>query len=157
MQIHIFCQNSRPPKPKKAMFRSIRNGIKRAIFGIWLYLYMWEKEAFVMGYVSEISFNCGSCVKSCDDKTRNQDFCQFWPVLAKSHHGPAVSRFLVSNGSTNGAGCLRGLLRLNKTHFENISGGPFWDRDPTYPSGVPWDQKFCFKKFLMESYLGLSS
>ena len=25
-----------------------------------------------------------------------------------SHHGPAVSRFLVSNGSTNGAGCLRG-------------------------------------------------
>ena len=24
-----------------------------------------------------------------------------------SHHGPAVSSFLVSNGSTNGAGCLR--------------------------------------------------
>ena len=42
-----------------------------------------------------------------------------------SHHGPAVSRFLVSNGSTNGTGCLRGLLRLIKNHFENISGSPF--------------------------------
>ena len=29
----------------------------------------------------------------------------------KSHHGPAASRFLVSNGSTKGAGCLRGLLK----------------------------------------------
>ena len=28
----------------------------------------------------------------------------------------------MSSESTNGAGCLRGLLRLNKTHFENISG-----------------------------------
>ena len=61
--------------------------------------------------------------------------------LRSAHHGPAVSRFLVSNGSTNGSGCLRGLLRLIKTHFENISGRPFWDRDPRYPSGVPWDQK----------------
>ena len=42
-----------------------------------------------------------------------------------SHHGPAVSRFLVSNGSTNAAGCLRGLLSLIKTHFENISGMAF--------------------------------
>ena len=39
-----------------------------------------------------------------------------------SHHGPAVSRFLVTNGSTNGAGCLRGLLRLIKTHFEKFLG-----------------------------------
>ena len=39
-----------------------------------------------------------------------------------THHGPVVSRFLVSNGSTDGAGCLRGLLRLIQTHFENISG-----------------------------------
>ena len=31
--------------------------------------------------------------------------------------GPAVARFLVSNGSTNGAGCLRGLLWLIKTNF----------------------------------------
>ena len=38
---------------------------------------------------------------------------------------PAVSSFLVSNGSTNGAGCLRGLLRLIKNHFENIFGSPF--------------------------------
>ena len=74
-----------------------------------------------------------------------------------SHHGPAVSRFFVSNGSTNGAGCLRGLLRLIKTHFENISGTAFWDRDPRYPNRVPWDQKKILKKFLMESYLGLSS
>ena len=42
-----------------------------------------------------------------------------------SHHGPAISRFLVSNGLTNGAGCLKGLLRLIETHFENISGCPF--------------------------------
>ena len=70
----------------------------------------------------------------------------------KSHHGPAVSRFLVSNGSTNGTGCLRGLLRLIKTHFENISGSPFWDRDPRYPNKVPWDQKTFLKIFLMESY-----
>ena len=42
-----------------------------------------------------------------------------------AHHGPAVSRFLVSNRSPNGAGCLRGLPRLIKTHFENISGCPF--------------------------------
>ena len=47
------------------------------------------------------------------------------PWLFISHHGPAVSRFLVSNGSTNRAGCLRWLLRLIKTHFENISGCPF--------------------------------
>ena len=36
-----------------------------------------------------------------------------------------VSRFFVGNGSTNGSGCLRGLLRLIKTHFENIFGRPF--------------------------------
>ena len=44
-----------------------------------------------------------------------------------AHHGPAVSRFLVSNGSNNGAKVrvLRGLLRLIKTHFENISGMAF--------------------------------
>ena len=41
------------------------------------------------------------------------------------HHGRAVSRFLVSNRSTNGAGCLRGLLRFIKAHFENISGTAF--------------------------------
>ena len=46
-------------------------------------------------------------------------------AVRQPHHGPAVSRFLVSNGSTNGTGCLRGLLRLIKTHFENISGCPF--------------------------------
>ena len=43
----------------------------------------------------------------------------------EAHHGPAISRFLVSNGSTNGAGCLRVLLGSIKTHFENISGCPF--------------------------------
>ena len=32
--------------------------------------------------------------------------------LVNAHHGPAVSRFLVSNRSTNGARCLRGLLRF---------------------------------------------
>ena len=46
-------------------------------------------------------------------------------IRITSHYGPAVSRFLVTNGSTNGAGCLRGLLRLIKTHFENISGTAF--------------------------------
>ena len=56
-----------------------------------------------------------------------QSMSKDWPRVGNSHshHGPAVSRFLVSNGSTNGAGCLRGLLRLIKTHFENISGCPF--------------------------------
>ena len=67
----------------------------------------------------------------------SSNLCQMtWP-----HHGPAVSRFLVINGSTNGTGCLRGLRRLIKTHFENISGMAFWDRDPRYPNRVPWDQK----------------
>ena len=33
-------------------------------------------------------------------------------LVTFSHHGPAASRFLVSNGSTKGAGCLRGLLKL---------------------------------------------
>ena len=28
----------------------------------------------------------------------------------EAHHCPAALRFLVSNGSSNGAGCLRGLL-----------------------------------------------
>ena len=73
-------------------------------------------------------------------------------LYCTTHHGPAVSRFLVSNGSTNGAECLRGLLRLIKTHFENISGCPFWDRDPRYPNRVPWNQKKIIKKFIMEIY-----
>ena len=30
--------------------------------------------------------------------------------IHEPHYGPELSRFLVSNGSTNGAGCLRGLL-----------------------------------------------
>ena len=71
-----------------------------------------------------------------------------------THHSPAVSSFLVSNGSTSGAGCLRGLLRLIKTHFENISGRPFWDRDPRYPCGVPWDQKKISQKFSHEKIIG---
>ena len=49
----------------------------------------------------------------------------FFPLEMGAHHGPAVSTFWVSNGSTNGLGCLRGLLKLIKTHFENISGRPF--------------------------------
>ena len=73
-------------------------------------------------------------------------------IFVTTIFGPAVSRFLVSNGSTNGTGCLRGLLRLIKTHFENISGTAFWDRDPRYPNRVPWDQKKILKNFLMESY-----
>ena len=56
----------------------------------------------------------------CPKRERNKN-----KVMRDTHHGPAVSRFLVSNGSTNGTGCLRGLLRLIKTHFENISGSPF--------------------------------
>ena len=59
-------------------------------------------------------------------------------IFITPHHGPAVPWFLGSNGLTNGAGCLRGLLRLIRTYFENISGCPFWDRDPKYPSDQLW-------------------
>ena len=87
-------------------------------------------------------------VSACMQSINQESFCS----VSSSHRGPAVTRFLVSNGSTNGSGCLRGLLRLVKTHFENISGCPFWDRDPRYPNGAPWDQKKILKNFLMESY-----
>ena len=60
-------------------------------------------------------------VSACMQSINQESFCS----VSSSHRGPAVTRFLVSNGSTNGSGCLRGLLRLIKTHFENISGRPF--------------------------------
>ena len=60
-------------------------------------------------------------VKECTSVVGSSGECK----KNKSHHGPAVSRFLVSNGSTIGTGCLRGLLRLIKTNVENISGSPF--------------------------------
>ena len=42
-----------------------------------------------------------------------------------------------------------------KTRLENILPRGSRDRDPRYPKGVPWDQNFFLKKFLLKSYLGI--
>ena len=81
-----------------------------------------------------------------DSRFHSKLVCLVFLLRYPTYHTMAqpASRFLVSNGSTKGAGCLGGLLKLIQTHFENISGRPYGDRDP---NGVQQDQKNSQKKF----------
>ena len=63
--------------------------------------------------------------------------------------------FLEASIAFEGMGRPRGFRRFRKTHLENILPRGYRDRDPRYPKGVPWDQKFFLKNFLSKSYLGI--
>ena len=63
--------------------------------------------------------------------------------------------FLEASIAFEGMGRPRGFRRLRKTHLENILPRGSRDRDPRYPKGVPWDQNFFLKNFLLKSYLGI--
>ena len=63
--------------------------------------------------------------------------------------------FLEATIAFEGMGRPRGFRRFRKTHLENILPRGSRDRDPRYPKGVPWDQKFFWKNFLLKSYLGI--
>ena len=63
--------------------------------------------------------------------------------------------FLEATIAFEGMGRPRGFRRFRKTHLENILPRGSRDRDPRYPKGVPWDQNFFLKNFLLKSYLGI--
>ena len=56
----------------------------------------------------------------------------------------------MSNGVINGAGCLRGLLRLIETHFENIFGPLSEIRTPGTVTGSYGTKKLLLKKLSWE-------
>ena len=66
-----------------------------------------------------------------------------------------ILSFFEATTAFEGMGRPRGFRRLRKTHLENILPRGSGDRDPRYPKGVPWDQKFFLKNFLSKSYLGI--
>ena len=99
-----------------------------------------------------------------------------------AHHGPAVSRFLVTNGSTNGAACLRGLLidwsisrefreifvtsefcsfaRLSRRNFarcETGFEGPNLPKWPKFLSGGEGQFEFCCLTSSKYTFLGMKS
>ena len=73
-------------------------------------------------------------------------------TIDNPHHGPAVSSFLVSNGSTNGAGCFRGLVRLIKSILKIFLGVVSEIGTLGTLTGPHGTKKKILKNFLMESY-----
>ena len=63
--------------------------------------------------------------------------------------------FLEATIAFEGMGRPSRFRRFRKTHLENILPRGSRDRDPRYPKGVPWDQNFFLKNFLLKSYLGI--
>ena len=71
------------------------------------------------------------------------------PSRTNDAHSPLeILSFLEASIAFEGMGRPRGFRRFRKTHLENILPRGSRDRDPRYPKGVPWDQKFILKKFL---------
>ena len=69
-----------------------------------------------------------------------------------SHRAPVVLSF---------SACVSHAISLEKSYgsqinrkscFENLWSGAFWDRGPSDLKGVPWDQNFGSKNFLIWSY-----
>ena len=68
-----------------------------------------------------------------------------------SHRLRSATSFFESNGYETFSGASFGSQWCRKTTFENISGSPFWDPGPSDPRGVPRDQYFWIKIFLISS------
>ena len=85
-------------------------------------------------------------------KWRRLTLDSFYQSRNSPHRAAVVLSFLacVSHATSLGKSCGSQINR--KSCFENLWSGAFWDRGPSDPKGVPWDQKFGSKNFLIWSY-----
>ena len=68
-----------------------------------------------------------------------------------SHRDPSVFGFLEVSSETAYVGTSYGPYRTLNNFRLNPNRTSCWDRAPGDPRGVPWDQKFGLKKFLISS------
>ena len=78
--------------------------------------------------------------------------CKLQLYIVKSHRAAVVLSFLACVSHATSLGKSYGSQINRKSCFENLWSGAFWDRSPSDPKGVPWDQNFGSKNFLIWSY-----
>ena len=67
----------------------------------------------------------------------------------QSHRAAVVLSFLACVSHATSLGKSYGSQINRKSCFENLWSGAFRDRRPIDPRGVPWDQNFGLKNFLI--------